>query len=306
MKKAFILLLSLILCFSITGIAEEPYVRQIENVISTPNNALAAKTPACCIWVFDSKLYTVTREKRVVSVPVPTPTNYSQPLETVVDLADYPHIIPGDFFIASCQLVDDGHNLYLLDYDCDKIYRITGSQIDLVTGFDFISIVEGAYKFRYPIIWDAHLYLIRTGERLQLLRFPFTTGKGEVVDTGEYTFSELMPYKNGQWLGLVANTGLIVALDPTTMTVTEQIANIAEKDVAGVAYDTATDKIYCSIGLELYRLDKGELTWITHFGMDSLSIDQALIWQNRYTALDWYGIFFASLPDVSEPAGIHP
>lgn len=301
-SRFLIFLLSIFLLLS-TSYAENT-VKPVDAVIVPVSSELSATAPASGLCVFDSKLYTITDDFRLVSVASPEMEHNAVP-ETVINLLEYVDSgvfeKPAMFTVFSFMLAEDGTHLYLLDSFRDRLYRANGNELEFVAKLNTVDIISangGAVKFRNPFILDGFLYMVRVGDVCQLYRFSLTDGTGELVDTGASAYAEIIPYKDGQLLARVINSGTIVILNAENPSVAQPFASIGARDTAGLAYDAVNDKVYCVSGLDLYQITEQSAEWVCHFGMDPLSFEGSLIWLEHYVALDWYGLFL----DETAPA----
>lgn len=244
--KAFIMLLiaALLLFAVLTGAAFAA-------------GAFSAATPELLDAAYDAQLVRdtlyVLMEQRLVS------TSYGQSaFDTVVDLSEHPQLNE-----HSSMLFSDNKTLYALDTSTDVVYRLDDSTLEPIATLDFSEAEPTDASMNiiieYPMIQNGALYTLCTDPAdytQALYRFSLDNGQGARISTSDYTFQEIVAYRDGQLLGLVHNTRKLVVIDGMTGKTVDEIGTLSGSSVGAIAYDAARDMVYSRSDAEVVRWEK--------------------------------------------------
>lgn len=155
---------------------------------------------------------------------------------------------------------------------------------------------DGSRKlvFEYPFIQDGFFYALGmdfADYSRTIYRFSLKSGLSDEILVKDYDFQEIAAYKNGQLLGLDANTKNIVTIDSATGKRMDTIVSAGGHNISGIAYNTANDQVYSLLNTQVVRWENDKPVTIDYVSQgNQLNVLYTGLWNGKYTFIDNDGI----------------
>lgn len=158
-------------------------------------------------------------------------------------------------------------------------------------------------------VLSGRLYAVVSGDftndyRAQLAAFDVSTGKGELLQTGDEQLEGLVPYRAGELLLLLrGEDGSLnaVAYDPAARALGETFATFEEGYAAGVVYSEAQDACYYVQSATVLRLPRDGQPEIAAYLPETYVGDGLLLADGRYAARLSQSLYVSSLDPADLP-----
>lgn len=158
-------------------------------------------------------------------------------------------------------------------------------------------------------VLSGRLYAVVSGDftndyRAQLAAFDVSTGKGELLQTGDEQLEGLVPYRAGELLLLLrGEDGSLnaVAYDPAARALGETFATFEEGYAAGVVYSEAQDACYYVQSATVLRLPRDGQPEIAAYLPEAYVGDGLLLADGRYAARLSQSLYVSSLDPADLP-----
>ena len=217
--------------------------------------------------------------------------------KTIIELSDYPGIPR-----AGLLLTSDQSALYALSPAQGILYLADGTELRETVHLDLSQLGQAREDglryviFDHPVIRNDALFVLYTdpeayGDKA-LYRFSLADGKGEKIETGARSLSELASYQHEQLMAVDCNTMELVPIDTQSGKVLQPFDAFKAFDDGSIAYDPQSKRLFFIHGTELMASCNQKTETVDYLPFNGAAgAAYAGLWDGHYVVLDTTGLY---------------